>query len=324
MRTGSLKTFLRFAATLVATAASVSALEAFALPVIQHQPIAYFVPEKRIRLDASMADGGGVKYARVYFKTNTQADFLYVEMGTQPTPRNAYAGTLPAPAAGTSSIEYVFLAVNNADEVVKSLTYTVNARRSNETPSWQTARQEGSIQLWTENPATPAPTASFSDSISMNVTESALRFGAVAGILKGGAAGSSAGASSASTTTTTTTTATAGMGGATLATVAIVGGLALAGAAAAAAGGSGGGSSGGGPSSYACSLRQCARENTTGFCSCAGSANTTCSGIPSSTGSFCTLTPSGGGQVTSCPVGSSCTQFFNNGNFSSNFCSTSC
>ena len=328
MRTGSFSFVCRWAAALAAASSSMSAVDAIAAPTIQHNPIGYFVPDKRIRLDAQMADSQGLKFTRAYFKADTQADFLFVPMNAQPASRN-YTGILPAPAAGTSSIEYVFLAVNSADEVVKTATYTAIVRRTNETPGWQNLRQEGRIQVWAEAPNTPAPTASFSDSISMNVAESAARFGAVAGIGKGvaGGAGSSAAESSASTSSTTGTTTGASSGAATgvaVGTVAIVGGLALAAAAAAAAGGGGGGSSSSG-GTYACSIRQCSREQTTGQCFCSGSSNTTCpSGLPTSTGGACNLTPSGGGQVTSCPVGSSCLINFINGNFNSIFCSTTC
>ena len=217
---------------------------AFALPAtaqtsIDHQQIAYFVPEKRVNLAANVADPKGVKVARAYFKSAGQADYTFVPM--QSAGANRYVATLPAPSANTPSIEYVILAQNNEGAVSRTAAYTVQARKSNETPAWQTSGQQGNVKVYTELAEAPKAVAGFSDSVTIDIIESGARLGAAGGLYAstgaagGGAAGGAASASGAAA------------GG--LSTMAIVGGVAVAGLAAAAAGGGGGGGGGGGSGS---------------------------------------------------------------------------
>ena len=254
---------------------------------ITHQPIAYFVPEKRIRVDAGISDPKGVQVARVYFKAGAQADYIFVPM--QPA-GGRYVATLPAPSASANALEYLVLASNNDGQVSRTEAYKVAARRTSETPSWQSAGGQGDVKVFTEIPDMPKPIAAYSDSIAMDVVESGARLGAAAGLYAGtGGAGGAAGAATAksaagaSTTTSTTAASASAVGG--LSTAAIVGGVVVAGAAvAAASGGGGGGGSGGsstpsapsGPAAFAGAWSGTFSVNATVTCT-NSAGNATCS-----------------------------------------------
>jgi len=199
---------------------------------IDHQQIAYFVPEKRVNIAANVSDPKGVKVARTYFKAGAQADYTFVPM--QPAGGNRYVATLPAPSANTPSIEYIVLAQNTEGAVARTDAYTVAARKSNETPAWQSGASQGDVKVYTELAEAPRTVAGFTDSITIDIAESGARLGAVAGLHGAGSGGAAAGTSATAST----------VGG--LSTMAIVGGVVAAGALAAAAGGGGGGGGGGG------------------------------------------------------------------------------
>ena len=238
---------------------------ASAQTTIDHSSLAYFVPGKRITVNAGVSDPKGVKVARTYFRAGAQADYTYVPMTY--TSGNRYVATLPAPSAGTPSIEYLVLAQNAEGTVSRTQSYTMPARQSGEAPSWQSTASRGDVKVFTELTQAPANVAGFTDSITLDVAESGARLGAVAGLYGagGGAGGGAAGATSASSsgasattaTTASSTTAAAGTSAATtgvaagataaaaggISTAAIIGGVAIAGVAAAAASSGGGGSS---------------------------------------------------------------------------------
>lgn len=146
---------------------------------IKHIPITYFVPEKRISITADVTDEAGVNLVRCYFKGSEQADFVFVGMNSGAD--GSYSGTLPAPAKNTQSIEYLFLAVNGSNQVVKSQTFTVNKEDRDEAPAWQQTSSEGNIQVSTEVAEAPKTVSGFADSIVMDVVESSARFGLVVG-----------------------------------------------------------------------------------------------------------------------------------------------
>ena len=237
--------FISIAAALIAAvAAPLAALAA----TFNHQQIAYFVPEKRIRVDSAISDPKGVQVARVYFKAGAQADYIFVPM-TQSGGR--YVATLPAPSASAGSMEYLLLALNNDGQVSRTEAYKVASRRSNETPSWQSAGGQGDVKVFTEIPDMPKPVAAYSDSIAMDVVESGARLGGAVGLYAGtgggaGTAGAATAKSAAGAGSTTSTTAAGASTAGGLSTAVIIGGVVVAGAAvAAASGGGGGGSSGG-------------------------------------------------------------------------------
>ena len=212
---------------------------------IRHTPIDFFVPAKRIQLDATVTDKHAVKLVRCYFKADAQAEYVFVKM--ERIDKNSYRAILPAPADNTGRIEYLFLAVNISNQVVKTQTFTVNKGGKNEdVPDWQEVSAVGVIAVYTELSKAPETVSGFSDSITMDAVESSARFGmVVGGIYSASALASSGGAAGTAAAATSGGAITATGGG--LSTAAIVGitagGLAAAGGVAATAGGGGGGGS---------------------------------------------------------------------------------
>ena len=202
---------------------------------VTHDALKFFVPEKRIRLDAAVTDSKGVTMVRAYFKGKTQADYVFVPMEAQQTAKDSYVANLPAMAKSNTEIQYLFLVVNGANEVLKTESFVVKAKDSTEVPSWQMVSDDGSVKLFTEVPDAPAVAASFSDSVSFNVVESGARFGLVAQLYGTSGSATASGAAAGATNAGTTAVATAGMSTVTIA-------AAAAGLVGVAAAGGGGGS----------------------------------------------------------------------------------
>ena len=202
---------------------------------VTHNALKYFVPEKRIRLDLAVTDPKGVTMVRAYFKGKTQADYVFVPMEAQQTAKDSYVANLPAMAKSNDEIQYLFLVVNGANEVVKTELFVVRAKDSTEVPSWQMVNDDASIKLFTEVPDAPAVAASFSDSVSLNVVESGARFGLVAQLYGASGSATASGAAASATNAGTASMATAGMSTVTIAAAA----AGLVGVAAAGGGGSG-------------------------------------------------------------------------------------
>jgi len=203
---------------------------------VTHDAIKFFVPEKRIRLEATVTDPKGVTLVRAYFKGTTQADYVFVPMQAQQTANDTYVATLPAMTKSNEALEYLFLVVNGANEVLKTEAFVVKAKDSKDLPSWQMVKDDGPMKLFTEVPNAPPVAASFSDSISLDVVESGVRFGLVAQLYSASGSASASGAATGASNAGMATVATAGISTATI----VVAAAAVAGAAA--AGGGGGGS----------------------------------------------------------------------------------
>ncbi len=214
---------------------------------IQHKPVAYITPDKRTRLEASVKDAKGISLVRVYFKADNQADYLFVPMET--TTAGSYSAILPGMAKGAKSLDYLFLAVNNDNQVVKTQVFSVKQKEDKDAPSWQMVKSDGDIQVWTELGKAPAVAESFSDSIAMNAVESGGRFGVVAGLYEGSTSAATSGAAGSASSAGTVTAAAGG-----LSTAAIVGAAVVGGAAAAGGGGGGGGTTT--PLSSVCNVNQ--------------------------------------------------------------------
>jgi len=206
---------------------------------IKHKPVKYFVPGKRIVLNADIKDKRGIDIARCYFRAQGEADFVFVQM-TQTEP-GIFRAILPAPKTSTEAIDYVFLTVNSEKQVIKTQTFTI-PKNANEdkAPIWQQTGSEGNIIVKTELAEAPSELAGFSDSIIWDVVESSERFGVVAGGLY--TVISSGSAATTITAGTGTITASTGISTATIVTIgaaAVAAGVA--GAAIASGGGGGGG-----------------------------------------------------------------------------------
>ena len=217
---------------------------------MKHSPPDYFVPAYRIQLDITVSDPAGINLVRCYFKAAGEADFVFVPMtSTGGSDRGMrFSGILPAPSSATKQIEYLFLAVNNKNNVVKSQSFKLKRKKKDEPPAWQDIPKEGDIRVSMELDKVPTELRGFSDNIVMDQVESGLRFGVVAGGLyylsrDSGAHTSGAAASAKSAGTVTATTvgySTAALIGSGVAAAAIAGGTAVA--------VSGGGGGGGGDS----------------------------------------------------------------------------
>jgi len=145
---------------------------------MKHTPPDYFVADQRIQLEAKVTDDQGVKLVRCYFKAVGEADLVFVPMND--IGKNQYAGILPAPSATTTQIEYLFLAVNQANQVVRSQNFTMYKDANKETPAWQNIPKEGEIRVSIELDQAPTQLMGFSDNVTIDVVESGARFGVVA------------------------------------------------------------------------------------------------------------------------------------------------
>jgi len=254
---------------------------------IKHKPISYFVAEKRIRLDAEVKDTAGIELVRCYFKGKAEADYVFVTMNQGDI--GEYSAILPAPNQKADMIEYLFLAVNKSNQVVKTQIFNVKRNlEASKTPSWQDLSSEGNIKVGIELGEAPETLEGFSDSITMDIVESGLRFGFVAALyssIQMAAAGGVGGGTAATAATATaggTVTATSGLSTAVIVGLAL-GGAALVGGIAAAAGGgssggggssSGGSGTGGGTSACTTSQQTICAGTTCTNCSCAGNCAT--------------------------------------------------
>jgi len=196
---------------------------------IKHTPFSFFVSENRIKVAADVTDEAGVKIVRCYFRAAGQADYVFVRM--ESVKEDRYEGILPKPRKDTQMLEYILLAVNQKDQVVKTEVFRVEKKDEKEVPEWQKVVLEGEIKVSTELAKAPETLPGFKDSIVLDVVESAGRFGAAAGIYtllqSGGTSGTAA------ATTAATTTSTGGLSGATIAGIAaaaavVGGGVAIA------------------------------------------------------------------------------------------------
>jgi hypothetical protein len=145
---------------------------------MKHDAPDYFVPDQRIRMEAQVEDPQGVNLVRCYFKAVGEADLVFVPMNM--TGKNEYAGILPAPSQSTTQIEYLFLAVNSAKQVVRSQTFTVTKNPAKGLPEWQEVPKEGEIKVSMELGKPPKELPGFSDNVTIDVVESGARFGVVA------------------------------------------------------------------------------------------------------------------------------------------------
>ncbi|MDM8550863.1 hypothetical protein QUF72_12320 [Desulfobacterales bacterium HSG2] len=185
---------------------------------IGHDPPAYFVSGKRIKVEAVVRDDAGVNQVRCYFRAAGEADYVFVEM--KPAKGDTYEGILPSPSKETRTIEYLFLVVNGQDQVVSTQEYELSKDDEKDLPAWQQVRSEGNIQVSTELPEMTEPPTGFRDSIVMDVVESSVRFGVVAGLYAGIKSASGATAGATGTTATASGAVAAGTG---LSTVTIAG-----------------------------------------------------------------------------------------------------
>ena len=84
------------------------------------------------------------------------------------------------PSQSTTQIEYLFLAVNSAKQVVRSQTFTVTKNPAKGIPDWQEVPKEGEIKVSMEVGQPTKELPGFSDNVTVDMVESGARFGVVA------------------------------------------------------------------------------------------------------------------------------------------------
>jgi hypothetical protein len=219
---------------------------------IEHQPLEYVVPARRIKVEAKVTDPKGIQLVRCYFRAaKTSTDFAHVDMVK--TGEDSYIAELPAPAQGSTGIEYALLAVNGRRSVIKSGNLLVPMKYDQSTPSWQDAASQRRVNVSMEHSPTPKTLAGFDDNVNITSTDPSQCYGALAGLTDAPASATTAsGASFGGAVPVTyggisTKTALLIAGGVVL----VGGGIAI--AAAASGGGGGGGSSSPAPPACQCS-----------------------------------------------------------------------
>lgn len=114
--------------------------------VIEHTQLEFFVPGKRILMQADIADPMGIAEARLYFGTsNDTKNLVFSEMNpsAQKTADfqqegDSYVGIIPAPSSKTEKIYYCFLAVNYNGDVVKTGLFELHSSDDvGFVPTWQ-------------------------------------------------------------------------------------------------------------------------------------------------------------------------------------------
>jgi hypothetical protein len=235
-----------------------AAPEPLSTTAIKHKPIQYFVPDKRIKINAEVTDKEVINLVRCYFRAAGEAGYVFVSM--EAGKEGVFESILPAPSKTTQTLEYLFLVVNEKNQVVRSQVFTVDKKDDDKAPAWQQVASEGDIHVSTELANAPSTPPGFNDSIALDVVESGSRFGLVAeGIYlaseisaAGGTAGTAVSGTTAAAGGATGTAAAATSAGvvaasAGISTIAAVGigaaAVAVAGGAAAAGSSGGGGDS---------------------------------------------------------------------------------
>lgn len=204
---------------------------------ITHKPAKEFVSGQRITLVAKVKDKQGVDLVRAYFKSAQADDYHFVVM--EKSGKNSYAGVLPAPAKGAESVEYLILVKNAADQVIKTQTYLTPVKDADDDAAAVTPADK--VQVYSELADAPQQVVGFTDSITVDVVESAFKFGYVAGLYHGvqaATAGASTGAVSAGTVAAGTSA--IGVGTIAAAAAVVVGGGVAAAGTSSDSGGSGG------------------------------------------------------------------------------------
>jgi len=147
---------------------------------VKHESLAYFVPEKRIMVQAEVTQGAAeVRLMRCYFRSTEQADYVFVGMTSEKD--GVYNGILPAPSKDSKTIQYLFLVVDQKNQPIKTQVFMMNKQDDKDAPEWQQVSSDGDIQVSTELADAPKSVPGFSDSITTDVVESSARFGVAAG-----------------------------------------------------------------------------------------------------------------------------------------------
>jgi hypothetical protein len=146
---------------------------------IVHNPVQTFVPGFRINVKAVVDGEHSVESVRCYFRAAGDTNFMFVEMPR--TTANTYVTVLPAPSPTTVAIQYVLLAVNSRNVVVRSQMFAIERAQGSMPTEWQSTDRTGQLAVKTELAQAPATVNGFADSVMTDVEEATRRFGFVVG-----------------------------------------------------------------------------------------------------------------------------------------------
>ena len=170
---------------------------------IAHRPVETALSGVRIELSASVQDAAGVDLARVYFKAQREANYLFVPMRV--AGEGGYSAVLPAPSAGVGAVEYQILVRNLGGVVYKTQIYSVDI----EDGEAAVVEDNESIEVFTELAEAPDVVRGFTDNIALDTVESAAKYGVVMGLTGEAGAGTAAGSVGATSGGTVTATGSA-------------------------------------------------------------------------------------------------------------------
>ena len=179
---------------------------------IDHEPAPSVPSGERIEVAAHIEDDAGMAEARLYFKAARETNFLFVGMEPAGTDRD-YVGTLPAPAQGTATVQYVVLYRNGGGELFRSPTYEVAVEARSESTAYAEP-----LDVYTELAKVPDAVAGFQDNLALDVVESTARYGLVAAVDGASMPGTAASSSGGTAGTTASTAAPGGTAGTTATT----------------------------------------------------------------------------------------------------------
>ena len=154
---------------------------------MEHLSGPLFVPQQPLTLDVRIGDAAGIIAARCYFRYQSAADYVYVDLDFGGD--KAYQATLPAPGAAVQDVEYFFLAVNGAHQVVRSPAYTLHRDALAHSVASGPAPGGGEIRTDGVAPETFSPSLSSSDAVQVVPTAQSERYGLVAGVYQAAQAG---------------------------------------------------------------------------------------------------------------------------------------
>jgi len=172
---------------------------------IIHDPIANTQTGKRLQINTQIQDPQGVSLVRAYFKHETGNNYMFVNLMSQNG--KFYSGELPASSIANSQMQYLLLVKNDANQVYKSQEFNVQINAGS-----ALAMQQPLLQVYTELNHAPKEITGFTDSLTIDIAESSVKYGVVAQLY--GSSNTSTitamtGASNSGTVAVTTTTSAA-------------------------------------------------------------------------------------------------------------------
>lgn len=140
-----------------------------------------FFPGQSIQVQAMVSDPLGIFAVRCYFRYSQEADFVFMDM--EPEGNGLYQANLPAPGEPVHAMEYLYLAVNERRQVVRTPVYTLSSRGRQLLPLQAPSGNEP-LAVQTDLTVLPGTESLLfgSDRFKVTTAAAAERFGLVAGL----------------------------------------------------------------------------------------------------------------------------------------------